>query len=305
MNRVSTLCGKSLPISLLFTDATVAGLVRAVSTPVMRQDDDVVTLQPKGSRPPFFYGDGDLLSGGLYTRAFLEQLGSDQPFYLMRPCKSVDLTIEEIAEMNLRKIRSVAPRGPYCLGGFCSDGLVALEMAQRLRSVGEEVRMLLLVDPPSTGTLERFVFAFFKSVSDILRLTSERRLKAMVPWLYRANTLRSALQSPRAALKLLQRKACGKKQADADAAHERLGDGISLLLARNAAYKPRPYDGYTVLIQAETTHTENPFVLKQWNVMCKALKSTILPTTHFGLVTHQAHAVSKCIKNALDEIDAK
>ena len=41
------------------------------------------------------------------------------------------------------------PRGPYLIGGICFGCHVALEMAQRLRSIGEEVSLLAMIDPSS------------------------------------------------------------------------------------------------------------------------------------------------------------
>ena len=59
------------------------------------------------------------------------------------------LSVVELAEHPLTRLRRIQPAGPYLLGGFCSGALVALEMAHRLRAAGEEVRELFLVDTPS------------------------------------------------------------------------------------------------------------------------------------------------------------
>ena len=39
------------------------------------------------------------------------------------------------------------PQGPYLIGGFSFGGLVAYEMAQQLRQSGQEVGLLVLIDP--------------------------------------------------------------------------------------------------------------------------------------------------------------
>jgi thioesterase domain-containing protein len=44
----------------------------------------------------------------------------------------------------LAEVRSVQPRGPYLIGGYCFGALVATEMAQQLRANGEEVGVLAL-----------------------------------------------------------------------------------------------------------------------------------------------------------------
>jgi acetoacetyl-CoA synthetase len=62
-------------------------------------------------------------------------------------------SIVEIAARNVDTLRAVRPEGPYRLAGFSFGGLVAYEMAVRLRQVGAEVDFLGLIDvwPPRAG----------------------------------------------------------------------------------------------------------------------------------------------------------
>jgi thioesterase domain-containing protein len=62
-------------------------------------------------------------------------------------------TVEEMAACYLEALRRVAPAGPYRLGGWSFGGLVAFEMASRLRAAGEEVELLVLLDTPSPNGL--------------------------------------------------------------------------------------------------------------------------------------------------------
>ncbi|HEX7239284.1 MAG TPA: alpha/beta fold hydrolase, partial [Longimicrobiaceae bacterium] len=55
-------------------------------------------------------------------------------------------SVEEMAALYLEAVRAVRPRGPYLLGGWSLGGVIAFEMAQRLRRAGEEVALLALVD---------------------------------------------------------------------------------------------------------------------------------------------------------------
>ena len=55
-------------------------------------------------------------------------------------------SIEAIASYYLQEIRRVQARGPYLLGGYCTGGVIAFEMAQQLRAAGEEVAILVLFD---------------------------------------------------------------------------------------------------------------------------------------------------------------
>jgi thioesterase domain-containing protein len=51
-----------------------------------------------------------------------------------------------MAEEYLAEIRSLQPDGPYYLGGHSAGGLVAFEMARRLREAGQPVALVALFD---------------------------------------------------------------------------------------------------------------------------------------------------------------
>ena len=57
-----------------------------------------------------------------------------------------DTNVEEMALHYLARIRTVQGAGPYFLAGHSFGGLVALEMAQSLHEVGEDVGLLALID---------------------------------------------------------------------------------------------------------------------------------------------------------------
>ncbi|RKH48033.1 thioesterase domain-containing protein, partial [Corallococcus sicarius] len=60
-------------------------------------------------------------------------------------------SVEEMAALYLEAVRSVQPQGPYLLGGWSMGGVVAYEMARRLREAGEAVDLLALVDAHVPG----------------------------------------------------------------------------------------------------------------------------------------------------------
>jgi thioesterase domain-containing protein len=55
-------------------------------------------------------------------------------------------SVEAIASSYVQEIHRVQAHGPYFLGGYCSGGVIAFEMAQQLRASGEEVGLLVLFD---------------------------------------------------------------------------------------------------------------------------------------------------------------
>ena len=113
----------------------------------------LLEVQAGGSRRPFFYLHGqweEELSFHCYPLA--RALGSDQPFYALRPYPLDGQqglpTMEEIAAAHIEAIHSVQPEGPYLIGGWCNGGLVAYEMARQLQARGQVLDLLLILDPP-------------------------------------------------------------------------------------------------------------------------------------------------------------
>jgi len=103
----------------------------------------LVPLQPVGSKRPLL-----LLHA---SRELGHQIDEDQPVYGLRPHgldgSRVPLSVEEMATEYIEEIRLVQTEGPYVIGGFSFGGLIAFELARQLRDQGQEVAILLLLDP--------------------------------------------------------------------------------------------------------------------------------------------------------------
>src|ERR1700679_3873858 len=178
-----------LPIFTLFEAPTIAEL-----SEVLRRDSapagwsPLVSVQPNGSRPPFFCMHG---AGGnvLIYRELSNLLGNDQPFYGVQ-AQGLDgsappLTkIEDMAALYVKEIRRARPSGPYLLGGYCLGGTIAYEVAQQLRAQAQEVALLALLDTtdwskiPAVNfwnegymALQRFLF----HVANFFRVDSQGR----------------------------------------------------------------------------------------------------------------------------------
>ena len=110
----------------------------------------LVPIRHGTARPPLFCVHG---AGGnwMSLRPLALALPREQPFYCLQ-AQGLDgrtspfSTVEDAAESYLDHIRQVQPHGPYHLAGGCFGGLVAYEMACRLRSMGETVSVLALID---------------------------------------------------------------------------------------------------------------------------------------------------------------
>ncbi|MDQ3031300.1 MAG: SDR family NAD(P)-dependent oxidoreductase [Myxococcota bacterium] len=105
-----------------------------------------------GPKAPFFIVAG-MFGNVLNLRHMAHLIGADRRFYGLQALglygdSKPHETFEEMAIAYLAEMRTVQPRGPYMIGGFSGGGITAYEMAQQLRTMGEEVSMLLLLDTP-------------------------------------------------------------------------------------------------------------------------------------------------------------
>jgi amino acid adenylation domain-containing protein len=159
ISRIKTAFAIDMPLSALFEAPTVARMAKHVESVKRSKPPQssavLVSIQPRGSRTPFFCVHA--VGGQVISYAELSQeLGLEQPFYGLQspPADSFpesSISIERMATLYNREIRSVQPVGPYLLGGWSMGGLVAWEMAQQLVKEGETIGLLALIDtkPPS------------------------------------------------------------------------------------------------------------------------------------------------------------
>jgi thioesterase domain-containing protein/acyl carrier protein len=149
--RIEEEFGTRLPLSLLFSAPTIAQLARRMDEGVVTARSPIITpIQPAGTKPPFFCVHG--FGGGVLGYAELARLlGPDQPFYGLQALGydgtvEPDTDIETMAAHYVEALRSVQPRGPYRIGGYCYGGVVAYEMARQLEAIGEEAALVALFE---------------------------------------------------------------------------------------------------------------------------------------------------------------
>jgi amino acid adenylation domain-containing protein len=151
--RISRAFGRDLPLATLFRAPTIEKLAAELREASGTSGyGSLVTIQPLGSKPPFF-----CVHGGAGSTLFLHRLsremGPDQPFFGLEP-EGLDgrrvrrTTVEQMAAHYLSEIRKVQPAGPYFLGGYCFGGLVAFEMARQLREQGEQAALVAMLSAP-------------------------------------------------------------------------------------------------------------------------------------------------------------
>ncbi|WP_326821530.1 amino acid adenylation domain-containing protein [Streptosporangium sp. NBC_01756] len=162
--RVRQEFGRELPVAAVLAAPTVAGLADVLRAPEdMGAEERVVTLNAAGDRPPIVLVHA--LGGQVFRYLpMARRLGPDQPVYAvaasgLAPGEDPHRTMAEMVEDYVARLRALRPAGPYILGGFCIGGNIALEMARRLRALGEDVPLVALFysdadEPVITSSLE-------------------------------------------------------------------------------------------------------------------------------------------------------
>jgi thioesterase domain-containing protein/acyl carrier protein len=113
----------------------------------------LVRLQPEGNLPPLFFvpaGYGDLIA----FQEVATMLGQDRPVFGLqapgaRQIKELPkLTLDQLISTYLAEIKTVQPTGPYYLSGYSAGGIIAVELARELLRTGNQIALLLAIDPP-------------------------------------------------------------------------------------------------------------------------------------------------------------
>ncbi|HEU4407574.1 MAG TPA: amino acid adenylation domain-containing protein [Polyangiaceae bacterium] len=149
--RVERRFGRRPRLDRFFADATIEALSAALREgPPGPLPSPRLTLRAGGSRPPLF-GVHAVGGSALSLLELSRALGDDQPFYAFQ-ARGLDDdeppfdTVEALADHYLPALLEAAPTGDYWLAGWSFGGLVAYEMARRLRAAGRPAAGLLLLD---------------------------------------------------------------------------------------------------------------------------------------------------------------
>ncbi len=150
MFEIEKLFGRRLPLATLLQAPTIGSLADVLRKENWKPNwSSLVSIRPGGSKRPLFlmhsHG-GNVLE--YYPLA--SHMESDQPVYALQSRGldgqiARDQSLETMAALYLKELRSLQPAGPYSLGGFCFGGLLALEAARQLRAAGEEVALVILI----------------------------------------------------------------------------------------------------------------------------------------------------------------
>lgn len=157
--RIRSELGAELGLGLLFENPTAGGLAARLDSGGGRGLGVLLPIRTTGSLAPLFCVAPVAGLAWCYT-GLLRHLDPERPIYGLQSRLATDGcplpgSLAEAATDHLEQIRSVQPTGPYHLLGWSYGGLVAHELAVRLRQEGTPVGLLALLDayPPDDGEL--------------------------------------------------------------------------------------------------------------------------------------------------------
>jgi uncharacterized protein (TIGR02246 family) len=220
----------------------------------------------------------------------------DRPFFGIQSPMLEDRSarpgsIEEMAARYVDAIRQAQPKGPYLLGGFSFGGVIATEMARKLKQQGQDVAHLLLLD----------VIPSPSARMDLLRRVDER-LPALM--------MLPALTAP-------SDNAADRERAQSDAI-SRLSDTLSaaaqnLLIANHylaiwSRFAPAEIDVPATHFVPERRSLFGALLLpaRSRGLPVRAVKTVSVPGDHFSMLSSDhARGLAAQLDAALDAADPR
>jgi amino acid adenylation domain-containing protein len=245
-------------LAAVFRSPTIADLCRALEQDERQDGLTMVPLQPGGDALPLF-----CICGIHLYQELADSVDPDIPVYgifvpdeagflaTSGPASAATMSVNHLAAAYVRGIRMRQRHGPYSLLGISFGGLVAYEIAQQLRALGEEVAFLGILDCRLPAAGRRLGLGTIGKAIGKLRRSTARLL------------------SPQA-----------RKTAPAIEEQE---------AARNAFYHDtmlryavQPYPGEAVLIQATNVPRHNPNY--GWDAFVATLHTYRIFDDHLGIL---------------------
>jgi pimeloyl-ACP methyl ester carboxylesterase len=260
----------------------------------------VVPIQTNGTKRPFFYLHIHVVGGAFYNFALAHYIGADQPFYMLDPYmfdnEHMPPPLEEMAAEYITSLRTVQPEGPYLLEGFCGGGIIAFEMAQQLRDQGQEVDLLVLIEPRDGPAPHRLLFrrrfgGFIRRFGSLIGLSPEKQLELFLRIRYMG-------------LNLVQSSYRIEKKFRLFPGIEFLRtDWIGIFVWILSQYKTRQYPGKVTYFWAR----EEAERIRAWRgkiAEAKELEVHLIPGTHDTCRTEHLHDMAEHLKFCLSKVQA-
>ncbi len=225
-----------LSMSAVFQASTLESMATLLTNPGPGAKRARATvLQAKGTQPPFFW-----LSEPHAALSLVAEMASDQPFITVAldPAEKQELSnaprLADIGSRLAKIIRAEQPQGPYFIGGYCTSGIVAFEVASQLVAAGCDVGLVVMLhaaNPVLFGWRQKLAL-------ELDRLNHGLRKKLSLPSRRKWRSLTERLLWN--GRRLLNE---GRKPQDESQAFDDVQDRAAYV------YVPKPYPGAVALLQ--------------------------------------------------------
>ena len=323
MERVAAVFGIRPPLSVLFAAPTIQRLAAALVDRAQPDDSPIVCVQEgEQGRAPFFLFHGDIAGSGLYSRRLAKYLDAAQPVFTMGPHRiGGPATIHAMAADLLPHVVAVQPTGPYYFAGYCNGGMVALEIAQRLRARGDAVDMLAVIDASAQNAQLRILADVVRRITRIAGFDERRQtdtfmrmhepalrfLREELPPIDKSSGFGARIRFAGALAALILRRASrrvwrsalgavGLRQPEPAVVEDgpekltpetrRLRRELAHITRAMRSYIPLEYDGtITVIGASDGTMGGAGDQLRHWRAVGKQVEHVVIPGDHNTIVT--------------------
>ncbi|HEX4111585.1 MAG TPA: thioesterase domain-containing protein [Stellaceae bacterium] len=293
-HEIERATGRSLPITAIYEAATPRRLMELLDGAAHASFSPLVTIRPGMSEPLFvFHGVGGNV---VELQRFGRSIDTDHPVIAVQ-AKGVDGLaepldrMEQMVDFYLPALRARQPHGPYYFAGYSFGGLLAMEIARRLRAKGETIALLLFID-----TFAHQV-TFPKSARQIIRLRTVLNAFRTMP--------------PREALRFTVARLTGQPTNRAKqvfAAEPLAASATALRKVYDAAneallhYRPLPYAGKIVFLRARTSIF--PIApARIWGKLVDGIELHSVDADHDSVVRGDSAALAAMITNVLRRVN--
>jgi thioesterase domain-containing protein/acyl carrier protein len=302
--------GRHLPITAIYEARTVAEQAKLLKDEHLPEFSPLVLLKAGDRGAPLFIFHG--IGGTVVEFAELgRRIEIGGPVYAVQ-AQGVDGTlpplqsVEDMAALYCRAIREKQPRGPYWLCGYSFGGVIAVEVARRLRNTGEEIGLLFLIDAYAHPiTWPRITLLTVQLRKAANRLLSSVRSPPSTTTMIRS--LKAALAPSQNTVSVDRRAAKRtwllKKQPDLPLPllQTRLAADMAL-----SAYRPAHYPGEVVFLKARYPDPDFPRDPKRvWRSLVGGLKVHVSSGSHMTIVSEHASDVADRINASIRETKAQ
>ncbi|RIV41496.1 non-ribosomal peptide synthetase [Micromonospora radicis] len=278
LSRVAGRLGVSVPLKQFYATPTVRAVARLAGRGPVADSSPLVTLKAAGGRPRLYCPHA--VSGSPYWYLPLSRaLHPEQPMDgFEAPGLEGDAEpVEDLVALAARYVaalRQRQPHGPYLLAGWSMGGFLCFEMARQLAADGAAPDLVVMIDSNAPGPLplpgERQVMETF--VADLAGLSGTAALPLGAEVVDAADPI-AALTA------FLVRHGLIPPDVHADFVAHRYAVFRANMRAIYG-YRPAPYPGRTVLVQAEQEASR-----AAWRRWAPAMEVVTLPGDHYSMWT--------------------